>query len=154
MNMPKDRYVIDITYLPIEIIGNTEYKYLLNISDHFSKFIISFLLMNKNADSIVEKLKICFDKFNVSKQIGCDNGTEFNNKNVINLLESLNMQMIRGHVYNPNSQGIIERAHRTIKNGLICLYLEKNKDFTLVNDLELVVNRYNTMIHSTTKKNL
>ena len=54
MKRPKERFVIELTYLPLELIANTNYKYLFNIIDHFSKFIISFLIENKNANTIVE----------------------------------------------------------------------------------------------------
>ena len=82
MKRHKERFVIDLTYLPLELIANTNCKYLFNIMDHFSKFIISFLIENKNANTIVEKLKFCFDNYGATNQIGCDNGTEFINKKV------------------------------------------------------------------------
>ena len=63
MSKPKDRYLMDLTYIPIELIENNQYKYILNVIDHFSKFLFSYLLINKNTKSIVSKLKICFQKY-------------------------------------------------------------------------------------------
>ena len=127
MERPKQRYVIDLTYLPIEIIKETEFKYLFNIIDHFSKFIISFLLFDKKADSIVSKLKLCFDKYGYPEQLSCYNGSEFINNKVKKLLDDKKITMIRGMPYNPHSQGIIERTHRTVRNALICDYLNNKK---------------------------
>ena len=41
---PKQRYIIDLTYLPQELISGTHYQYVFNILDHFSKYLLSFLL--------------------------------------------------------------------------------------------------------------
>ena len=75
-----ERFKIDITYLPLELIENTNYKYLLNILDHFSKYLFSYLLSDKKADSIYKILNDCFLNYGYPKQIGCDNGKEFNDK--------------------------------------------------------------------------
>ena len=51
---PKDKLVVDLTYLPLTLIKNTEFKYLLNCIDHFSKYVVSFLLKTKKAREMVE----------------------------------------------------------------------------------------------------
>ena len=60
MNKPKERYIIDITYLPFEIYKNCKFRHILNYLDHFSKFLFSFLLENKTAKKINDKLKLIF----------------------------------------------------------------------------------------------
>ena len=47
MDRQKQQYVIDLTYLPKELCKNTNIKYILNILDHFSKFLISYLIAKK-----------------------------------------------------------------------------------------------------------
>ena len=74
--------VLDLTFLPIKLLENTEYKYMLNCIDHFPKFVVSFLIENKSGKTISEKLNIYFRKYGIPKEIGTDNGSEFNNKNV------------------------------------------------------------------------
>ena len=123
MNKPKERYVIDITYLPFEIYKNSKFRYILNCLDHFSKFLFSFLLENKTAKEINDKLKLIFQINGFPEQIGSDNGSEFNNKLVKKLLSDNKIKFIKGKPYNPHSQGTVERVHRTVRNGLICLYL-------------------------------
>ena len=58
------------------------------------------------------------------------------------LLDINKISLVRGMAYNPHSQGIVEREHRTIKNALICQYLEKKDEFDLQESLNVVVNRY------------
>ena len=77
MRKPKERFIMNLTYLTVELIEGNIYKYVFNIMDHFSKFLISYLIQNKDANTILEKLKLCFDTFGYPEQVGCDNGTEF-----------------------------------------------------------------------------
>ena len=66
--------MIDLTYLPVEIIKGTYYKYICNITGQFSEFIMSYILTDKKSETIVSKLKLCFDKYGIPEQISCDNG--------------------------------------------------------------------------------
>ena len=43
---PKDRYVADIWVLSEELKGNTNYKYVLDIIDNFSKFTQAYLRLS------------------------------------------------------------------------------------------------------------
>ena len=85
------------------------------------------------------------------KSIGNDNGSEFNNKSVKALLNSNDIKHILRKPNNPHSQGVVERVHRTIRNGIICKYLENKKLFNIENTLNLVVKIYNNTIHRITK---
>jgi len=93
----------------------------------------------------------CF-KIIGKQEIGSDNGSEFVNKKVKNLLEKNNILFVHGKPYNPHSQGTVERVHRTVRTALICKYLESKNNFDLVRSLKEVQNSYNNLIHSTTLK--
>ena len=54
MSAPLERIVVDLTYLPEFLLTNTNYKYLLNIADHFSKYVTSYLIKKKDGKSISE----------------------------------------------------------------------------------------------------
>lgn len=148
---PKDKLVVDLTYLPLTLIKNTEFKYLLNCIDHFSKYVVSFLLKTKKANEVCNKLNVYFTDYGVPIEIGTDNDSKFNNNLVKSLLSSKNIKYIRGKPYNPHSHGVCQRVHRTIRNGLICKYLENKKAFNIENALKFVVNTYNNTTHRTTK---
>ena len=150
-NRPKDRYVIDLTYIPIDLMKNKNNIYLLNIIDHFSKYLISYLIYNKKGQTISKKLAECFKKFGNPKEIGADdNGSEFSNKYVKNLLNNNNIKLVNGKPYNPHSQGTVERVHQTIKTMLICKFLENKKYFDILSSLNYVVSVYNDTKHRST----
>ena len=78
-------------------------------------------------------------------------GREFINEKVSNYLNDNNIKMVNGKPYKPRSQGVVERVHRTIRNGLIAKFIENIKNFNLESSLKLVVNNYNRTVHSVTK---
>ena len=41
MQRPKERYDIDLTYHPQILYDNIQYKYILNIVNHFTKYLVS-----------------------------------------------------------------------------------------------------------------
>ena len=46
---PKDRYVADLWELPEDSKGKSNYKYIITVIDHFSKFTQSYLLNTKES---------------------------------------------------------------------------------------------------------
>ena len=54
---------MDITYIPIELIENNNFKYKINVIYHFYRYLFSFPLDNKNAESIESKLKYGLKKW-------------------------------------------------------------------------------------------
>ena len=145
---------MDLTYLPVHLCSNTKIKYLLNLIDHFSKFIISQPVGGGSGKTVEKKLEMCFKEYGVPEQLGSDNGSEFTNKDVTKLLKKHNIRHVYGKPYCPHSQRIMERAHRTIKTAILAKYLENKKNFNLINSLKDVVLTLNNTIHVTTKETL
>ena len=98
------------------------YIYILNRLDHFSKYFISELIIK--IQNLIIKVK--------------------------NLLSKYKIKSIKWRPYNPKSQEIVERVHRTVRNGLICIYLENKDKFNLKNSLKKLVFIYNNSTHRTT----
>ena len=65
-----------------------------------------------------------------------------------------NIDYINGIPYNPDSQVVVERFHKTIKDLLYVRYLDNEKSFNLRESLEIVLKKYNNHIHSSTKYSL
>ena len=148
---PKQRYIMDITELPIELKIINKYNYIFNIIDHFSKFGMCYLIENKEASTIFKCLKICLECNGFPEEIGSDNGKEFRNNQIEEYLKNKNIKYIHGNPYNPHSQGVVERFHKTIKDSLYCMYSDNPVLFNIKDCLEIVNKKYNNHIHSTTK---
>ena len=59
-NKPKARFVEDLTDIPTDIRGNSPYLYIINIVEHFCKYIPSYLLTNKKGKTILVKIESFF----------------------------------------------------------------------------------------------
>ena len=99
---PKQRYIMDLTEIPIELKSNNNFNYLFNIIDHFFKFGISMPVINKEAKTILESLKIALECNGFPEEIGSDNGKEFKNNLIEGYLREKNIKFIHGLPYNPH----------------------------------------------------
>ena len=142
---------MDITDIPNELKLNNNYKYIFNIIDHFSKYGMSCLIENKESNTIFKALKISLECNGFPEELGSDNGKEFRNKIIEDYLKDKDIKYIHGNPYNPHSQGVVERFHKTVKDALYSLYADNPDSFNIKENLEIVIKKYNNHIHSTTK---
>lgn len=98
-----------------------EYKWILHAIDHWTKFNFAFPLQSKEAESVAAIFRTyIFPYFGIPKIFHTDNGREFANSIIENLIESWqsDIQIIHGRPRHPQTQGVIERAHRTLEQKL------------------------------------
>ncbi len=58
--------------------------------------------------------------------------------------------MINDDPYSPNSQGMVERIHLTIRYALLSVFLDDELNYDIIRALPIVMNNYNNTIHRTT----
>lgn len=148
---PRDRYILDVTDIPNNI-DNTDYnKYLLNIVDHFSKLSKTYVITNKTANNILDKLIDFINIYGVPKSIGTDNGKEFNNSLLKDFCMKKNITMVHGLPYKPHSQGVVERLHKTIRGGIILSKFVQQNKFNLEMCIDIINKIYNQTINTVTE---
>ena len=77
------------------ITPDGEYKWILHIVDHFSKFSSSFALRSKHAVEVSEKLALWISLFGPPYILQCDNGTEYKDT-VLLLLKKYGIKVLNG----------------------------------------------------------
>ena len=147
---PKQRYQIDCLKLYSQLSTN-KYKVLICIVDHFSKFVHARVVESHTAREVEITVRQFFRLIGAPHILQSDNGREFNNQRITIYLEEQQVKFLHGRPYHPESQGCIERAHRTLQEGLKKMYIEEKSNFYIESALELCLDRYNMEIHSTTK---
>ena len=147
---PKARYQID-TVLLAENLQVQNKKYLITIEDHFSKFLWAATSFDKSAKSVHLALRTFFSLCGEPKILQCDNGKEFINSIVQTFLQEKNIKFVHGQPYHPQSQGLIERANRTIQTALSRKYYELKDEFDLESCLIDILSEYNNNKHSSIK---
>ena len=127
---------------------NKGYRYLLTCIDIFSKYAFVIPLKDKKGITMKNALQKTFNKRKL-KFLWTDNGKEFYNNQVNDLLEKNN---IRSYSTN-NSEiksSVIEKFNRTFKNMMYKKFTENNNTI-FYNIIDKLVNEYNNKYHRTIK---
>ena len=127
-NTPWDHVQIDlISDLP----HHGSAKYVLVLVDVFSGFTILRPLTSKHAKKVANVLLDIFWDFGFPKILQSDNGKEFTNRIITELLKYLNIEHRLSTRYHPEANGKVERTNRTVLNTLKKV-LQENEDWTKV----------------------
>ncbi len=114
---PHEHWHIDISY--INICGT--FYYMCSVLDGFSRFIVHWEIHESMKESQVEIiLQRAKEKFpNASPRIISDNGPQFIAKDFKEFIKVSGMTHVRTSPFYPQSNGKLERYHKTIKGDCI-----------------------------------
>ena len=152
-NGPHDEYQMNIWYIPKEIRNFIPYNFVMDIIDHFSKWIWSYPLIHKNATESLKCLKNYVYSFGRCNILHTDNGMEFKNSLIEDFCIKNKIQHIYNKPYSPKSTGAVEASHKLIKRIVIEKYYicERKDEFDIEEALLTAINYHNNAIHGTTK---
>lgn len=141
---------------PFEIVHmdtiSIEKTKFLTIVDSFSKFAQAFPLPSAQAIDITEKLLDSFSHHGLPTLIITDNGTEFKNNTVQELLSFHKIKTHFTSSQHPDSNGIVERFHSTlIEHVRVFNNREEFRSEPIFIKVRYAVLAYNHSIHSVTK---
>lgn len=121
----------------------------LTILDSFSKYAQAYFIKDKNAVTILNKLRHFISHHNVPQRIVADNGLEFKNNTFKEFCQLHNIEV---HYVTPNnstSNSPVERLHSTLIEKLRVLQ-QKDPNESIDNLMISTICIYNQNIHSTT----
>lgn len=123
---PFREVIIDVVGpLPKTRSGN---QYILTIMDRMSRYPEAIPLRNVKSVKIVEVLIEFFTRFGMPKVIQSDCGSNFLSKLFREKMAELKINHVTSSPYHPESQGVLERFHQTMKSMI--------KKYCLVNGSE------------------
>ena len=138
--------VTDILELPVT---SKENRYVLVVEDYFWKFLNLYALPNQTAQSVAQCL---FEDYvlvhGIPEVIHSDQGWQFEAKIVQRMCQLLGIKKTRTTPYNPKSDGMVERFHRTLIDQMAKLLLACGAEWD--DYLKQVAFAYNTSIHTCT----
>ena len=101
---------------PIHPPSSRGNKYVLTVIDMLTGFTIAVPIKNKNAETICEAYRDnIYCVFGGSSRMLTDNGSEFKNKEMHEVCDTLGLKHIFSPVYTPQSNGHLEGWHRFFK---------------------------------------
>ena len=122
------------------------YRYVLSIIDHHTRFLQLVPLRDKTADRVLTAFMDHYvTLFGPPAQLHTDNGLEFSSDEWRSLLRTLEIKHSFSIAYNPQSNGVVERSNRTVKDALAALVQRSPSQWPL--HLPAVRLALNTAIH-------
>ena len=124
------------------------HRYVLSITDAFSKLVTAYPVRDKSANTVARCLiRYCCD-FDIPTNLISDRGSEFENDVIAKLCVALGIKKKRTVPYNPRANGQEERSHRTFIDSLAATLSEFGGNWA--DRLPLAVRAYNTTPNSVT----
>ena len=106
------------------------YRYLLTAVDHLTRYVILAPLRTKTANEVALSLiNYLILVFGPPQCIQADNGREFRNAEWTEVCDTINAKTRFTVAYRPQSNGMIERTHRVIKDTLACVMERDPEDW-------------------------
>ena len=101
---------------PIHPPSSRGNKYVLTVIDMLTGFTIAVPIKNKNGETICDAYRDnVYCVFGGSSRMLTDNGSEFKNKEMQEVCDTLGLKHIFSPVYTPQSNGCLEGWHRFFK---------------------------------------
>lgn len=117
-----------LTNLPVTSRGN---KGVIVFVDYLSRFPVVMPIQTKTAVEVAQKLLEFISMFGTPQEIISDQGTEWCNKVVEQLLQKCCIDRRLTSTFHPRSNGLVERFNRTLIQGLKKLSGEEPRDWDL-----------------------
>ncbi|UYV66132.1 K02A2.6-like, partial [Cordylochernes scorpioides] len=132
--------------------ANKENINLLIVVDSHSKWIEAIPMRETTTRKTIEQLRRLFSSYGLPEELVSDNGPQFTGSEMKGFLEGNGIKQTLIPAYHPQSNGLAERAVRTIKTAL-----DKNKrkigdTHTIQDTLSKVLLAYRSTPHVTTGK--
>lgn len=123
---PLDRIAVDIVGpCPVTEDGN---EYIIVVQDYFTKWVEAYSTPNHTALTVGDKLATeFFCRFGVPTQLHSDQGREFESDLFSYLCSLFGIEKTRTCPYRPQSDGLVERMNRTLKQ-MLSIFTNENRN--------------------------
>ena len=142
---PFDRVCVDAIG-PLPTNDDTK-KYILVIIDAFSRFVMLRTIPDTTAKEAIHGLLEWVGMFGIPSALVSDNGTQFANELVDELLTILATDNIKIHAYSKEENSIVERANKEVNRHLRAYVYERKDRKSWHSYLPLVQRILNASIH-------
>ena len=144
---PMERVAVDVVGpLPLSSRGN---RYVLTAMDYFTKWPEAYAIPDQEAETVCDALlEGMFARFGVPEELHSDQGRNFESRVFAAMCDRLGIHKTRTTPLHPQSDGLVERFHRTMKDQLAIVVSEHQKDWDA--HLPLVVMAYRSAVQTST----
>ena len=127
MSEPFERMAMDIIGpLPRSRSGC---RYVLVLCDYATRYPEAVALKSIDAETIAEELIKVFARVGIPKELLTDQGTNFTSQLLAEVYRLLHVKALRTTPYHPQTDGLVERFNKTLKEMLRKTADEEGKDW-------------------------
>ena len=139
-NKPHDQWHTDIMYLWV----NKRWYFFVGVLDSYSRYIVHWeLLETMSASDVRAVTESALKKYpGVKPRIVTDNGVQFKSKEFRQLLKEFSLMDIKIRIHHPESNGRIERFHRSLREEALSDQQLKDK-YQAIDIIKTWVDYYN-----------
>ena len=150
-SFPGDVLQADLMDVSNSATANKGIHFLLTMIDVYSRYAFAAPLKNKNQNTVKVALSSLLHSLPFTPiNLTTDDGSEFHNKSVEQLLNSLSIKHWITPANTPNKLAIVERFHRTLRNRLE-LFTHFTDSARFIDELPELIDNYNHTYHRTIK---
>ena len=134
---------------PVTLTKDTSFKYILVMTDLFTKYVVTVPLADQTASSVAQAImENWFLRFGMPDSLHTDQGTNFCSQLLKDVCTLLGVDKTRTSAFHPQGNGQVERHNRVVAD-MLSKYCANNPRIwdRLVPYLTFV---YNTTVHKTT----
>ena len=122
------------SHIHVDIVGplplSKHNRYLFTIIDRFSRWPEAVPMIEAKTENCLNALMFNWiSRHGIPKTITCDNGVQFTSTAWKSMCQKLNIETIYTSVYHPQSNGLVERFHRSLKQALMTRTNENNSSW-------------------------
>ena len=122
------------THCHLDIVGplppSKGYKYILTIKDRFTKFVQAIPLIQPSSENIAEAFMLHWTAlFGIPSICTTDQGPNLTSGIFKGLQEMLGIHVTYSPIYHPQTNGLIERSHQTLKNSIKANLIEMGDQY-------------------------
>ncbi|CAG2228361.1 unnamed protein product [Mytilus edulis] len=141
---PNSRWQMDLKKMP----PSHGYNYICNIVDCYSRFAFGGCIKHKTAKEVATVILRFIYIFGPPRILQTDNGKEFNNEDLTEVMAEFKTRKINGRPYHPQSQGRVERFNRTVVAYFRTAFVD-SRDWPSM--LDEFYYKYNSRVNKSTK---
>lgn len=125
------------------------YLYIFTMMDYFTKFVIAVPIRNQEAKTLAKIIveKICA-VFGTPLRLLSDKGPAFESELFTEICQILGIEKIRTTSYEPRTNGLIERYHRTMNQMIAKMVADNHRNWDEI--LPMVAAAYRASVHEST----